>query len=335
MGLRPARRAARHGRGPVRGAGAACPEAVAVVAGGTGTTGTTGTTEITYAELNARANRLAHRLIALGAGPGRYVGLSVPRSPDMVVAFLAILKSGAAYLPLDPEHPAERLAVMLADAAPPITVTGGGTTAAIAAIRPDGMEIVDLDEWNGGRGDSGHGDGEYGDRGDGDYGDYGGSGDGSPGTGTAGEPRDTDPRVPILPGHPAYVVYTSGSTGRPKGVVVTHAGLPAYARTEIDRYAVTPDARVLQFASIGFDGAVLEWLMAFAGARRWCSRPPGCTAASRSAGSSPRRGSRTRSSRPPRWPPYRRGRCPTCARCWSAARPAARSWSGAGPRDAG
>ncbi|WP_203895674.1 non-ribosomal peptide synthetase, partial [Planobispora longispora] len=251
------------------------PEAVAVVAGGTGTTGTTGTTEITYAELNARANRLAHRLIALGAGPGRYVGLSVPRSPDMVVAFLAILKSGAAYLPLDPEHPAERLAVMLADAAPPITVTGGGTTAAIAAIRPDGMEIVDLDEWNGGRGDSGHGDGEYGDRGDGDYGDYGGSGDGSPGTGTAGEPRDTDPRVPILPGHPAYVVYTSGSTGRPKGVVVTHAGLPAYARTEIDRYAVTPDARVLQFASIGFDGAVLEWLMAFAGGAALVLAPTG------------------------------------------------------------
>ncbi|WP_189241736.1 non-ribosomal peptide synthetase, partial [Planobispora rosea] len=239
------------------------PEAVALVAGDTGATGTTGTTgatgttEITYGELNARANRLAHHLIARGAGPDRYVGLSVPRSPEMIVALLAILKSGAAYLPLDPDHPAERLAVMLADATPPITVTGGGTTAVIAAIRPDHMEIVDLDEWNGG------------------WNGGGPSGTGAlPGAG-AGELPDTDPGVPILPGHPAYVVYTSGSTGRPKGVVVTHAGLPAYARTEIDRYAVTPDARVMQFASIGFDGAVLEWLMAFSAGAALVLAPAG------------------------------------------------------------
>ncbi|MEV4749528.1 amino acid adenylation domain-containing protein, partial [Streptosporangium sp. NPDC049248] len=189
------------------------PGAVAVVAGDT---------EITYAELNARANRLAHHLIALGAGPDRYVGLSVPRSLDMTVAFLGILKSGAAYLPLDPGHPPERLATMLADAAPSAVVT----RADAGFQTPPGIEVVQMDTW---------------------------TGDGLPAT---------DPVTGLLPEHPAYVVYTSGSTGRPKGVVVTHAGLPAYARTEIDRYAVTEDSRVLQFASIGFDGAVLEWLMA-------------------------------------------------------------------------
>ncbi|WP_203872259.1 non-ribosomal peptide synthetase, partial [Planomonospora parontospora] len=240
------------------------PGAVALVAG---------ETELTYAELDARANRLAHHLIALGAGPERHVGLSVPRSADMVVAFLAILKSGAAYLPLDPGHPAERLAAMLADAAPPIVVTGGGTTGPLTAgllaaapvtagrdaaradiAGPDAGEegaagtgsasgrpapaIVDLDVWDG-----------------------------------AGLPA-TDPGRPVLPGHPAYVVYTSGSTGRPKGVVVTHAGLPAYARTGTDRYAVTPGGRVLQFASIGFDGAVLEWLMAFSAGAALVLAPP-------------------------------------------------------------
>ncbi|OUC86638.1 hypothetical protein CA984_38605, partial [Streptosporangium minutum] len=105
------------------------PEAVAVVAGDT---------EVTYAELNVRANRLAHHLIARGAGPDRCVGLSVPRSLDMVVAFLAILKSGAAYLPLDPDYPRDRLAVMLADAAPPIVVT-----CAAAGLLPPGAGAMD------------------------------------------------------------------------------------------------------------------------------------------------------------------------------------------------
>ncbi|WP_204063187.1 non-ribosomal peptide synthetase, partial [Planobispora siamensis] len=233
------------------------PGAVAVVEGDT---------EITYAELNARANRLAHHLIALGAGPDRCVGLSVPRSADMVVAFLAILKSGAAYLPLDPELPAGRLEVMLADAAPPVVVTGGGTAGALAG--PPRTEIVDLDTW----GDGAHG-GETRDGGirDGGIRDGGAGGDGA----REGGLPDTDPEVGLRPAHPAYVVYTSGSTGRPKGVVVTHAGLPAYARTEIDRFELTPDSRVMQFASIGFDGAVLEWLMAFSSGAALVLAPPG------------------------------------------------------------
>ncbi|WP_203874212.1 non-ribosomal peptide synthetase, partial [Planobispora takensis] len=208
------------------------PGAVAVV---------DGDTEITYAGLNARANRLAHHLIALGAGPDRCVGLSIPRSADLIVAFLAILKSGAAYLPLDPELPAGRLEAMLADAAPPVVVTGGGTAGALAGLPR--TETVDLDTWDG--------------------------------EAREGGLPDTDPEVGLLPGHPAYIVYTSGSTGRPKGVVVTHAGLPAYARTEIDRFALTPDSRVLQFASIGFDGAVLEWLMAFSSGAALVPAPPG------------------------------------------------------------
>ncbi|WP_230882206.1 non-ribosomal peptide synthetase [Planomonospora sp. ID91781] len=246
------------------------PGAVALVAG---------ETELTYAELDARANRLAHHLIALGAGPERHVGLSVPRSADMVVAFLAILKSGAAYLPLDPGHPAERLAVMLADAAPPIVVTGGGTTGLLTAgplaaapvtTGPGGADAAGADA--GREVNAGPGAGE------------------TPGAAAApGRPAPaivdldvwdgtglpaTDPGRPVLPGHPAYVVYTSGSTGRPKGVVVTHAGLPAYARTGTGRYAVTADSRVLQFASIGFDGAVLEWLMAFSAGAALVLAPP-------------------------------------------------------------
>jgi non-ribosomal peptide synthetase component F len=91
----------------------ATPDAVALVFEGTA---------LTYAELNARANRLAHALVARGAGPERVVGLSLPRSVEMIVAEVAVLKAGGAYLPLDPDYPAERIAFMVADAAPVVVL---------------------------------------------------------------------------------------------------------------------------------------------------------------------------------------------------------------------
>ncbi|MGC4749210.1 amino acid adenylation domain-containing protein [Micromonospora sp. DT201] len=159
---------------------------------------------LTYRELNTRANRLAHYLIGRGIGPEALVALRLPRSAEQVVACLAVLKAGGAYLPIDPAYPAERIAFMLADARPAVVLDGPVDTSAFPA---------------------------------------------------------TDPGVEVRPDHPAYVIYTSGSTGWPKGVVVAHRGLAALAAAQREHFAVTPDSRVLQFASPSFDAAVSEWAM--------------------------------------------------------------------------
>ena len=162
---------------------------------------------LTYGDLNARANQLAHLLIARGVGPESLVAIALPRSLEMVAALLAILKAGAAYLPLDPEYPAERLAAMLEDAQPACLVTDTGTGDLLPAHR---TPRVHLD---------------------------------APGTAAllaqqpGTNPADADRTQPLTPHNPAYVIYTSGSTGTPKGVVVTHRGidqscllgLPAYS----------------------------------------------------------------------------------------------------------
>ncbi|MFF9088257.1 non-ribosomal peptide synthase/polyketide synthase [Streptomyces sp. NPDC014991] len=184
---------------------------------------------LTYAELNERANRLARLLVRQGAGPERIVALMVPRSPDMVVAVLAVLKSGAAYLPLDSEYPADRIAYMLDDAAPALALT---TTAVQDRLptAPAATRIV-LDE---------------------------------PATRAtlAGLAADdlthADRTAPLTARTPAYVIYTSGSTGRPKGVVVEHRGVPNLVRARIEPYAMGPGSRVLQFASLSFDAALSE-----------------------------------------------------------------------------
>ncbi|GAA3309725.1 hypothetical protein GCM10020295_75140 [Streptomyces cinereospinus] len=160
----------------------ATPDAVAVVAGGT---------TLTYAEANARANRLAHALIARGAGTEDVVAVALPRSADLVVALLAVLKAGAAYLPLDPSHPPARVAAMVEDARPVLLLTD--TATARADGLGTGLARLPLD---------------------------------APETAAAlaGLP-DTDPVTRLSPDHPAYVVYTSGSTGTPKGVVARHASV--------------------------------------------------------------------------------------------------------------
>ncbi|HEU5471257.1 MAG TPA: non-ribosomal peptide synthase/polyketide synthase [Actinophytocola sp.] len=182
---------------------------------------------LTYAELNARVNRLARLLIARGVRPEQVVALMVPRSPEMVVALLAVLKCGAAYLPVDIEYPADRIGYMIADAAPVAVLT----TAAVAGRVPAGPDVVLLDAAD-----------------------------------TVAEvarqagtdPTDADRVAPLTPNTPAYVIYTSGSTGRPKGVVVEHRGIANLVLARIKPYALGPGSRVLQFASLSFDSSMSE-----------------------------------------------------------------------------
>jgi nonribosomal peptide synthetase DhbF len=186
---------------------------------------------LSYADLNARANRLAHLLIAQGAGPEQIVALALPRSVELIVGLLAILKSGAAYLPLDPDYPAERLAFMLADAKPACLITSSVTTPHL----PGASTQLVLDD-----------------------------------PATAGllarqpdtNPRDADRTAPLSPLNAVYVIYTSGSTGAPKGVVVSHHGIASLAGAMTERLGITPQSRVLQFASSSFDASIMEVLMA-------------------------------------------------------------------------
>ncbi|MGH3854044.1 MAG: amino acid adenylation domain-containing protein, partial [Pseudonocardiaceae bacterium] len=180
--------------------------------------------KLSYAGLNSRANRLAHRLVELGAGPETFVALALPRSPDLVVAVLAVLKAGAAYLPIDPDYPAERIRHMLADARPKLILT------CREVDLPDVAAAYVLDDhttaaWI----------------------------DAAP---------DLDLADRTHPDHPVYLIYTSGSTGRPHGVVVSHRGTANLALRQIERFRVAPGARVLQFASPSFDAAFSELCMA-------------------------------------------------------------------------
>nr|WP_239989593.1 MupA/Atu3671 family FMN-dependent luciferase-like monooxygenase [Corallococcus macrosporus] len=190
------------------------PDAVAVVAEAQ---------RLTYAELDARANQLAHHLRTLGVGPEVRVGLCAERTAELVVGLLGVLKAGGAFVPLDPAYPTARLTHMMRDAGLSVVVT----VDAIADVLPAGGELlVALDaEW-------GH---------------------------IARNPVEP-PQVGALPEHLAYVIYTSGSTGVPKGVLVPHHGLCNTLGTVIRAHGVGPGRRVLQAAALGFDASVLEVL---------------------------------------------------------------------------
>ncbi|MEU5365834.1 amino acid adenylation domain-containing protein [Streptomyces sp. NPDC005925] len=182
---------------------------------------------LSYAELDGRANRLAHVLAEAGVGPEQFVALALPRSAELAVAVLAVHKAGAAYLPVDPEYPAERIAYMFEDARPGVVLT----TSAIAGSLPDvGQVRIVLDD---------------------------------PETRARVEaaPGDRAPAVALSVDHPAYLIYTSGSTGKPKGVVVSHRGVSSLVAAQVERFGVGPGSRVLQFASISFDAAFWELVM--------------------------------------------------------------------------
>nr|WP_267898529.1 non-ribosomal peptide synthetase [Actinomadura sp. WAC 06369] len=201
------------------------PAATAVVAGAA---------RLTYAELNARANRLARHLIGRGVGPEDFVALALPRDADLIVAALAVLKAGAAYQPIDLAYPADRIAYMLADAAPAAVIT---TTAAdLPPLDAARIEIDALDLAGG---------------------DLAGGGPAA----DAADVTDTERVRPLHPGHPAYVIYTSGSTGRPKGVVVSHANVVDFCAESWDSYGCARMARVLFSTSLNFDVSVFEWLV--------------------------------------------------------------------------
>ncbi len=192
--------------------------------------------ELTYGELNSRANRLARLLVGRGAGPGRHVALALPRGSELAVAVLAILKAGAAYVPVDPDYPAERIAYLLRDSGPHLVLTASATAAALDAA-DDALGgvprlVLDAPEVTGAL------------------------------AGLAGtDLTDADRSAPARPADPAYVIYTSGSTGRPKGVVVPHTGIASLAATHAGRLAAGPGSRVLQFASASFDASVWETCM--------------------------------------------------------------------------
>ncbi|MEV5594486.1 amino acid adenylation domain-containing protein [Streptomyces sp. NPDC052496] len=188
---------------------------------------------LTYGELAQETGRLARHLTGLGVGPEQRVAVAVQRSAAMVTAVLAVSTAGGAFVPVDPAHPAERVAYVLADAAPPVVLC----TEQTRHVLPDGYagHVVVLD-------------------------------DAAVAARIAALPggplTDGERTAPLRPAHAAYVTYTSGSTGRPKGVVVPHTGVGNLARAQIERFAVTPESRVLQMASLSFDAAVSELCMA-------------------------------------------------------------------------
>ncbi|WP_455362632.1 amino acid adenylation domain-containing protein, partial [Streptomyces sp. SYSU K21746] len=197
------------------------PDAVAVVFGGA---------EVTYAELDERANRLARFLIRRGIGPERIVGLAVPRSVDLIVGLLAVLKSGAGYLPIDPEYPAERIAFMLADAVPSLTLT----TKEVAERMVTGPALM-LDDP---------------------------AVDAELGVLPTDAPGDEERTGPLLPQHPAYLIYTSGSTGLPKGVVMSCGALVNLMSWHASAIPAKTGSRVAQFTAISFDVSAQEILSA-------------------------------------------------------------------------
>ncbi|WP_051637413.1 non-ribosomal peptide synthase/polyketide synthase [Rhodococcus sp. UNC363MFTsu5.1] len=193
-----------------------------------------GEAQLTYGELDERSNRLARLLISRGVGPESYVALAVPRSIESVLALWAVAKTGAAFLPIDPTYPAERIAHMVADSA----VAIGVTLTTHRGELPDVVSWIALDDEVAVAELSA-----------------------APATPVG----DGDRIVPLRPGHPAYMIYTSGSTGTPKGVVVTHLGLASFVAEQRGQYAVGPDSRTLHFASPSFDASILELLMAVGG----------------------------------------------------------------------
>src|SRR5262249_61067393 len=180
---------------------------------------------LSYRELNERANRLAHLLIGEGVGPEDLVALALPRSLEMVVSLLGILKAGAAYLPIDPDYPAERIDFMLQDAAPVLALSAG----ALRENLPQTLEVLSF------------GNSEM---------------EAALACAPLHSPIDGERRSSLLPQHAAYIIYTSGSTGRPKGVVVSHQGLSNYLSWARGAYEAESGTGAPINTSLSFDATI-------------------------------------------------------------------------------
>ncbi|WP_203925075.1 AMP-binding protein, partial [Rugosimonospora africana] len=206
----------------------ASPEALAVICGDQ---------RVSYRQLAGRVNQLARLLVEAGVGPESVVALALPRSVDLVTAVLAVMTAGGAYLPIDPDYPAQRIAFMLTDATPVALLT---TTDTAAGLPPHETTIMLLDD---------------------------------PDVQTLLDAyseapiTDTDRTSPLLPAHPAYIIYTSGSTGQPKGAVIEHRSVVSLLQSTEDAFLFTADDAWTLYHSYAFDFSVWEvWgALAFGG----------------------------------------------------------------------
>jgi amino acid adenylation domain-containing protein len=195
------------------------PDAIAVVYGNQ---------QLTYRELNTRANQLAHYLQKLGVKPDVLVAISVERSIEMVVGFLGILKAGGAYVPLDPTYPHDRRAYKLKDSQAPVILTQEGL---VASLPENNAQVVRLDtDWD-----------------------------------VIAQHSQENPVSETASENLAYVIYTSGSTGKPKGVMIPHQGLVNHNVAIAKQYELQQSDRVMQFSSMSFDIIIEElfpsWLV--------------------------------------------------------------------------
>jgi amino acid adenylation domain-containing protein len=184
-----------------------------------------GEERVTYAELAERGRSLARYLRTLGIGPERLTALCAERSPEMIAGVLGTLEAGGAYLPLDPDYPADRLSFLLADSGARVLLTTRALAGRIAPLAVEGTLVVLLDQE---------------------------------------VPEASSPLPAPDPGRLAYTIYTSGSTGRPKGVLVEHRGLPSLVASSQRWLDIRPGDRILQFASLSFDVSVWETWQALA-----------------------------------------------------------------------
>jgi amino acid adenylation domain-containing protein len=191
---------------------------------------------LTYAELDRRANQLAHHLQALGVGPEVRVGLCSERSLELVIGLLGIFKAGGAYVPLDPAYPIERLAFMLADAQLPVLLTQERLIDQLPSH--SALELFLDSDWP-----------------------------------LIARSPSTAPASAVGPDNLAYVIYTSGSTGQPKGVLVAQRGLCNLLGAQRDVFALPADSRILQFASLSFDAALYEIVTALTSGALMCLAP--------------------------------------------------------------
>ncbi|MFF2026830.1 amino acid adenylation domain-containing protein [Streptomyces sp. NPDC058171] len=200
---------------------------------------TFGDVELSYAELDARANRLARYLIGRGVGPESVVTVVFERSVDLVVGLLGVIKAGAAYLPIDPNYPADRIAYVIADSGAVCVLTGASMRERLHEFEVgvegrNDVPVVLLDD-------------------PAVIEELAGFADGAP--------SDSERTADLRPEHPMWVIYTSGSTGRPKGVLVEHRAIVNFLTSMQDRFPLTADDRLLAVSTHGCDMAGFEFYL--------------------------------------------------------------------------